>query len=159
MLCCFFIRLILPLSVLQNCTLFRKSFRNSRTLELVFNWTPESRSCRKTVGRVGRAVARFVLLAAGAKHFCSTGLQSLGVAGRRWEDWDGRLPGLFCWRRGETVLLNGTPKSRSCRKTVGRVGRAVARFVLLAQGRNSSAQRDSKVSELLLLGFILTTDF
>ena len=43
---------------------------------VVFNGPPKSRS---------RAVARLVMLAAWAS-LRSTGLQSLGVAGRRWED-------------------------------------------------------------------------
>ena len=35
----------------------------------------------------------------------------------------------------KTVVLNGTPKSRSCQKAMGRLGRAVARPVLLSQGK------------------------
>ena len=35
----------------------------------------------------------------------------------------------------KTVVLNGTPKSRSCQKAMGRLGRAVAWPVLLSQGK------------------------
>ena len=38
-------------------------------------------------------------------------------------------------RKTTTRLLSGTPESRSCRKAMGRLGRAVARPVLLAHGK------------------------